>query len=240
MDCGVGGMGGFGCSSFVSTDDTRFIQGTSVIIDGQQYMHQIVGSLDSGFAQEVFILSEKLGPQCGTSNCFTNGKPTQDPTAVAIKQVISETSGDDSFYDEFLKERLDYKARSIQNIVSGTLSVSFEIDARNELLTEVPTNPQPMINTTNVGDTSIPRFIGTPDESFDMATDSQESKSVRSNYFWDTINEEYNYVDFRPGPSSGTGWARAGTAGLTRRRRVRSARPACAGRATRSGVRARA
>ena len=195
LDCN--GISGSGCSSFVSPSDlTRFFQGQSVMIDGQEYMHQILGSLDSGFAQEVFILKSKQGPQCSTSNCFTDGRPTQDPTGVVMRQVLSETDGDDSFYDEFIKDRLDYKAKTTQNIVSGTLTVNFEIDARNELLTETPTNPQPMINTTNIDDTSIPRFIGTPDESFDMATDSQESRHVRSNYFWDTTNEEYNYVDF--------------------------------------------
>ena len=201
FDCPGGGGGGFACAFGATADDTRFIQGTNVMIDGESYLHQIVGEDGSGFAQEVFILNSKLGPQCPTVGCMTDGRPTQDPTGVAMKQVISEVSGDDNFYDEFLKDRLEYKARTQQIINAGALSTMFEIDARSKSLTvePLPTDESvPMINQVTLTDPTIPVFEESPGPglSFDMNLDSDESQSTGSNYFYNEVTELYEYVRF--------------------------------------------
>ena len=199
FDC-ADGAGGFACAGGTG-DTTRFVQGTAVIIDGESYLHQIVGEEGSGFAQEVFILNAKLGPQCPNTGCMTDGSPTQDPTGVAMKQVISETSGDDNFYDEFLKDRLEYKARTQQVINSGALSTMFEIDARSKSLTvePLPTDESvPMVNTITLTDPTIPVYDEGPGPglSFDMNVDSVESQSTGSHYFYNTETELYEYVSF--------------------------------------------
>jgi len=196
FDCGAGGAGGFSC--FGPGDDTKFIQGGTISIDGQNYLHQIVIDTSSGFSQETFLLHGKIGVQCGGLSCMTDGSPSQNPTGVAMKQIIDQTSGTETFYDEYLKDQLDNKARTLQHIISGSIDATFSNDVRSQSLTAVPTEAIPVTNQLTITDPDIPTSdIGPgPGLDFDMATDSQNGHSTGSNYFYDELNNRFEYVAF--------------------------------------------
>ena len=208
LDCGAGTTN-TGCSGPTgpspvhnsTIDNTRFSQG-SVSIDGENYVHQVISDPASGFNFEIFLLESKAGPGCASLACSTVGEATQNPTGVAMKQVISETSDTDSFYDEFLKEELAKRAKFRQDIASGSMSSTFEIDASALDLTSIPDAPPPMINTVSIDDSSIPVSSIGPSTDFDMSTDSIESKVTGSNFYYieDTLDPSnpgtYEYINF--------------------------------------------
>ncbi len=195
FNCG-GGMSGFGCTGPSGDDGSRFLQASNVLIDGESYFHQIVTDEASGFSQEIFLLRDKMGPQCAVMSCITDGSPTQNPTGVAMKQVITETSGSDSFYDEFLKDQLDNKAKTLQQIVSSSIDATFSNDARNQSLTVMPTESVPVTNTITITAPDIPTSTIGPGLDFDMSTDSDVAHSTGSSYFYDEINDRYEYIAF--------------------------------------------
>ena len=199
FDCGTGGAGGFGCNFGPSVISDRFVQEV-IIIDGEEYTHQVIGSLASGFALEVFLLNSKIDPgtQCGDMTCITDGSPTHNPTAVAMKQVTSETSGDNTFYDEYLKDRLDYKARTQQLINWDAINIEFEIDARSELLAVMPTESVPVTNKMTITSPDIPVSIvdGKDFTEFDINLDSDQMHSVGSSYYYDEGTNTFTYVEF--------------------------------------------
>lgn len=199
FDCGTGGAGGFACNFGPSVISDRFVQEV-ITIDGEAYTHQVIGSLASGFALEIFLLNSKVEPgtQCNDMTCITDGSPTHNPTAVAMKQVTSEASGANTFYDEFLKDRLDYKARTRQVLNWDAVNIEFEIDARSELLSVMPTESVPVTNRMSINSPDIPVSIvnGKDFTEFDINDDSDQMHSVGSSYYYDEPTNTFNYVEF--------------------------------------------
>lgn len=198
FDCGTGGDGGPGCTGGPSTAVTdRYVQ-EWVTIDGERYMHQVLGSLESGFALEVFLLQGKMGPQCPDMSCITDGRPTQNLAGVAIKQVTSATSGDNTFYDEFLKDRLDYKGKVHQIINWDALNFEFEVDARSQLLAVMPIESVPVTNQMTINSPGVPPSIldGMDFTDFDMNVDNKQLHSVGSSYYYDEATNTVHYLEF--------------------------------------------
>jgi len=200
MECGNGGIQ-IGCASGFSSDDTRFLQAFSVIVDGESYIHQIVGDLSTGFVQEIFVNASKVSGTCSSPSCATTSGSSEfmhiNPTAAVMKMIINESDGPDSFSSEFLKDRFNYRAKIHQDITSLSMSSQFEIDARHLDLFTFPDVDVAMINTINIDDSSIPTSSFTPDSNFDMNVDSKDSVSVKDilNYRYDELLDTYEFQD---------------------------------------------
>ena len=183
------------CQSTGTTDSSAFSTG-AVTINGQNYQHTIVGDPTSGFAQETFISYNYIAgnPTLVTDRrpvCASNGCDKDDPMAypyngkrfpdkVVTRQVMSFSDADSNFYSEFLKDDELTKPLIIQNLDSGPISTSFEMDARHLALDENQSTPLDIANTLYIDDPTIPFSYsgetGPDDIHFDIRTDAQENK----------------------------------------------------------------
>jgi len=190
--CNIPGEDDFACNTGfgISADRTTpFLQET-VTIDGQQYLHLVVGQPADGFAQEVLIRSTTrimFGNRLSDSGGHTaangadplrpdaefTGNGTGNPNSVIMKQVMSDPAG--GFTQEFLKGALDRKAIISQDVENELMASNFVMDMSNSDFNTDDTAGI-MTNTLSFTDPNIP---GTS-ANFDFAQDAGASANVDS------------------------------------------------------------
>ena len=129
----------------------------SVIKDGEEYLHMIIGKPEDGFALEMYIRGRDNGDsafrstwasdvsngynfQSGNSMLQTPGNGTGNPEKVTIRQVMGGTWDDvartwncsgTEYCSEFLKDTLLTKPLIAQKVSMANFSAEFEVDMRN-------------------------------------------------------------------------------------------------------------
>ena len=171
---------------------------------GQRYYHIIIGTPNSSFAQEVYILqggaqffdlsAGRVGSTSMGSNFegvgltpFINQKPldndetisgnaTGNPTRVIMRQINS----DDQMTLEFLKENFNNKPKITQTITAPDISSVFSVDMSNLNYSDKNTAATGLINQLQILSAGIPIGAG----SFDIATGAQLSTITAGQYDW--------------------------------------------------------
>ncbi len=141
MLCNVPGFANWRCNG--NADTTPFMS-ELIVIDNVEYVHQVIGDPNDGFAQEYYIPRDQLVRVCpsaamtnvcsladwnGDMGPLTNvNNGNMDPTNIVIKQVLSSSDG--SFSSVFLKDQLNNKPLIQQTLTLDIMTATFETDMR--------------------------------------------------------------------------------------------------------------
>lgn len=171
------------------------------------YKHFIIGDLNDGFIQEVYI--EDTGGACFAQFCWDKvaaggvhslygsntdplgsnvsltGNATGNPSRVIVRQVLN----DGQVHQEYIKKEFDKKAKVSQTITeAGVMQNHFEIDFSHIALNQFA-SPTKVTNTINFDDPTV--------QDFDMDNMATEGVDINAG--------KYIYIDGAgTGGSSGT------------------------------------
>ncbi len=188
------GGGGFGGDGNVGNqnDQTFFLQEN---LGG--YVHQLIGTPDDDFAQDVYIQS---GECCNTSmnSPFGSGTGDANPTRVIMRQRVRDV---ESLY-EFLKDKLNAKPVITSIVNDGGLVSTFIADMSAISYQDSTTPSDITITTEFIGQPPDTAFIA---ENFDFATDVQKSEIHGGRFSYSLGN--YSYADGDGFNLNGINWA---------------------------------
>lgn len=160
---GGGGFGGGGDNVGNDADKGFFLQEN--VSDG--YIHQLIGSPDDDFAQDVYIQS---GACCNTSmnDPFGQGTGAVNPTRVVMRQRVT----DDESVNDFVKQSLNAKPVITSIVNDGDLVNTFIADMSGSSYQDSTIPADITITTEFLGQELSPAFLA---ENFNFATDVQKS-----------------------------------------------------------------
>lgn len=188
---------------------------------GITYYHMVLGSMASGFAQEIYIQAsfDYGGFQGGPSSAslgtgapggngsdpldltsgIVTGEGSGNPNRVIMRQVMTGTD----MSSEFLKTNFATKPKITQDISATDMSAHVAIDMSNSTY-GTSAVPGSFVNTVSISDGGTPLAFGT----FDYSTDAQNSNVTAGKYTYAVgattggAGGTYNYAD---GGSANTG-----------------------------------
>lgn len=207
---GGGWSGGGGWGNGDSTTD--FLQEN---VTGS-YIHQIIGTPESGFVQEVYIEATQTlsftfsnptaSGNTGMNNPFGAGTGTGNPNKVIMRQLVT----DNESANEFLKDVWLAKPVITSGVNDGEMVINTTIDM-NEISYQDGITPAQMALTIQFIDPLLdPEFRP---EDFDLATDTEYSTIVAGRYIYNEGSGPlgsvgtYSYTDGAGFNLDGVNWA---------------------------------
>jgi len=161
------------------------------------YVHQLIGSPDDDFAQDVYILSSGC---CDTSmdDPFGRGTGAANPTRVIIRQRVRDSES----INEFLKDTLQAKPVITSIINDGQLLNTFIADMSGISYQDSVTAANITITNEFIDPSLDTEFR--PDD-FDFSTDVQTSGITGGRFIYSSGS--YDYIDGSDFNLSGINWA---------------------------------
>ena len=191
---GGGGRGGFGGGSVGNSDDqTSFLQ-ESV---GNGFIHQLIGTVDDDFVQEVYIQSSSYS-DTSMNDPFGQGTASANPTRVLLRQRVRDAES----VNEVLKDNWSTKPVITSIVVSDEIVNTFIADM-NEISYQDDTTPAPTTITLTFTDPLLDQEFRPED--FDLATDAQKSTIHGGRFTYDS--GRYSYADGDGFNLNGINWS---------------------------------
>ena len=181
-----------------------------VEINGVQYVHQVIGTVASGFAQEYYIernsmrqiCTATVSPECtrdddGIRNPMTadvNG--LADPTRVAMKQLMIEDTEEGQFNYLVLKDNPANKLLIQQSFTTVDMEGSFFVDMRDKSYSD--TTPSEVVIDVNFYDPFLSQYAEwdsrkTKQTVMDNGL-GRDSTVTSGQFSYDARNKEYTHV----------------------------------------------
>ena len=178
---GFFGFGGFGGGWGNADEKTSFLQEN---VAGS-YIHQIIGTPEEGFVQEVYIQATRrlaitfrnptASGNTGMNNPFGPGNASANPEKVIMRQLVFDSES----RNEFLKDVWLAKPVITSTVTDGGIESSITIDM-NEISYQDDTTAAP-ITSTLIFTEALLDLENRPAD-FNMATDVQDSTITAGRY----------------------------------------------------------
>jgi len=189
-----GGGGGWGGGSVGNSDDrTVFIQEN---VSGG-YIHQLIGSPDDDFAQDVYILGSAYS-STSMNDPFGRGTGSGNPTRVVMRQRVRDSES----VNEFLKDVLLAKPVITSTVFNDEMQINTIIDM-SEISYQDALTPAQVAITIEFTDPLLEEAFSPGN--FDLATDAQKSTIHAGRYSYS--NGSYSYEDGDGFNLNGINWA---------------------------------
>jgi len=189
-----GGGGGWGGGGSVGNSDDRtvFLQENV-----GSYVHQLIGSPDDDFAQDVYILGSAYS-STSMNDPFGRGTGSGNPTRVIMRQRVRDSES----VNDFLKDTLQAKPVITSTVFNDEMQINTVIDM-SEISYQDDETPAQMTITIEFTNPLLEEEFSPGD--FDLATDAQNSTIHAGRFSYSSGS--YSYADGDGFNLSGINWA---------------------------------